>query len=342
LGSEPDTGPEAILYSLWSDFDTMHAYLDFRMSHNKKYNDWYDVYYKVSENPNEPHGYRRQLQNYLQNNQYGTNEQLFRYCASMLGELNDAHVSIRTPDSSWYSVGGGRGSIDGSIYEYLNGRGNDQYTNFLYGTFKDEPQIGYIYIKSFTNSSSKTGDTPIWAEKINDIVRSLSETKAIVLDVRCNGGGDPWAMEYISSRFAAKAKDYMKESVKNGPGHNDFTVPQIRMIKPAGTRYTKPIVLLTNEDSVSAAEWFTLALRTQDHIIHAGTTTHGAFSGRVDRSLVNGWIYRISPYRITDMGGNCYEGIGISPNKQYIKEGSDRDQLEYAINLAYELSRFGK
>jgi hypothetical protein len=52
----------------------------------------------------------------------------------------------------------------------------------------------------------------------------------------------------------------------------------------------------------------------------------------VDRSLVNGWIYRISPYRITDINGNCYEGIGLSPEKTI--DGEDEFQLVNAINLA--------
>jgi C-terminal processing protease CtpA/Prc len=335
LGPEPDTSPEAILYGLWNDFDKMHAYIDFRMSHNKRYNSWDDVYY------NETNGYKVRLRNLLQRYQYGTDEMLFLLCVEMLKELNDAHVSLRTPDSPWSSIGG-RGSLNlGSIREYLTEGGNGQYVNFIYGTFLSKPEIGYIYILSFTNPRSKPGNAEGWAERINDIIGSLHDTKAIVLDIRCNGGGDPWAMEYLAGRFASKAKDYLLESVKTGPGHYDFSTPQIRIIKPAGTRYTKPIVLLSNEDSVSAAEWFTLALRTQDHVIHAGATTHGAFSGRVERPMVNGWIYRISPYRITDIKGNCYEGIGISPDKQYINEGSDEVQLEYARDLAYGLAGGG-
>jgi hypothetical protein len=333
LGPEPDTSPEAILYGLWNDFDKMHAYLDFRMSHNKKYNSWDDVYY------NETIGYRRELQKLYP---YVGEAQLFSLCARMLGELNDAHVGLRTPDIPWSSIGGsGRLNLE-SIRGYLQEDGSAQYTNFLYGTFKLEPQIGYINILSFTHPYLKPGNAEEWAEKINAIIISLYNTGAIVLDIRYNGGGDPWAMEYLADRFAAKAKDYLKESVKIGPGRNDFSIPQIRIIKPAGTRYTKPIVLLTNGDSVSAAEWFTLALRTQNHVIHTGTPTHGAFSGRVERPMVNGWIYRISPYRITDMDGNCYEGIGISPDKQFIKEGNDEEQLEYARALAYELAKYGK
>jgi hypothetical protein len=317
----------------------MHAYIDIRMSNNQRYNNWDDVYY------NKTNGYQRRLQDLLQDDPYDVDEQLFGLCVDMLDELKDAHVSLRTPNNPWSSRWG-TGSLN---YEktrsYLEGNGNNQYTNFLYGTFlsesSSEPKVGYIHINSFTHHNAQQGQPHIWAEKINDIVNSLNNTSAIIVDVRCNGGGDSWVMEYIAARFASKAKDYIKESVKNGPGHQDFSAPRIHIIKPAGTRYTRPIVLLTNGASVSAAEWFTLALRTQEHVTQAGTATHGAFSGREERSLVNGWIYRISPYKITDMNNKCYEGIGISPDKEYIKDGTEDEQLLFARDLAYELAKSG-
>jgi hypothetical protein len=338
LGPEPDTSPNAVLYSLWSDFDKIHAYLDIRLPNpHSNYISWDDVYY------NEAIGYKKQLQNIHPNE---INNRLFGLCADMLRELDDPHVSLRTPHIPWFFIEG-RGSLyEESIKDNLAGGGSDQCANFLYGTFNLYPHIGYIYIKSFSPPLSQAGNSMDWAGRINDIILLLNNSRAIVLDIRCNGGGDPWAMQYIADRFASKAKDYIKERVKSGPGHHDFSAPQTRIIKPAGTRYTKPIVLLTNGDSVSAAEWFTLALRTQDHVTHAGTKTRGAFSPRVERPMINGWSYRISPYRVTDMNDICYEGIGISPDK-LIEEKSliqpsydyDSTQLELAAGLADELAQ---
>jgi hypothetical protein len=330
LGPEPDTSPGAVLYSLWNDFDKMHAYLDLRMSDNE-YSSWHDVYY------NETNGYRKQLQD-LHPVDDG---KLFWLCTRMLEELDDAHVSLRAPNYKWSSFGMGGGSLTRANIEGLDNGDSEQYTNFLYGTFPSdlysEPQIGYIHIVSFSRTGSELGDVQDWAEKINDIVKSLSHTGAIIIDVRYNGGGNSWAMEYIADRFSDKAKSYIKERAKNGPGHNDFSPPQTHFVKPAETRYTKPIVLLTNNWSVSAAEWFTLALRTQDHVTHAGTTTHGAFSARVERLMINGWIYNISPYLVTDMDDKCYEGVGIDPEIEI--DERDDVQLETAANLAHELAK---
>jgi C-terminal processing protease CtpA/Prc len=74
--------------------------------------------------------------------------------------------------------------------------------------------------------------------------------------------------------------------------------------------------MLTNKQTISGGEWFTLALRSQSHVTHVGGTTNGAFSLSLERSLINGWIYSVSVQKVTDMAGKCYEGIGISPEHE--------------------------
>ena len=109
-------------------------------------------------------------------------------------------------------------------------------------------------------------------------------------------------------------------------------------MKPAGTGYTKPIALLTNAQTVSGGEWFTLALRSQYHVTHVGSTTTGALSLGLHRFLVNGWSYWVSVQIVRDMQGICPEGTGIAPmfevknTETNIAEGKDI-QLEFARDL---------
>jgi len=129
----------------------------------------------------------------------------------------------------------------------------------------------------------------------------------------------------------------MKARTKTGPGINDFSAPKIYTIKSIYKAsdgkygYIKPTVLLTNKNTVSAAEWFTMALRTQSHVTHIGTTTCGAFSVRITRFMINGWLYSISSERATDMDGKSYEGKGVSPYIVLQNTYAKDDQLEYAV-----------
>jgi len=330
LGQDIDTNPEEILKSLWNDFNNIHANLDFRMCNNNKYNSWYDVYH------NKSNGYA------LKVNSGTSEEKLFDVCAEMLKELNDPHVGLYAPgkfEGSYYDDNNENFNI-ATIKSYLEESGNNNYKNFLFGCFISAPNIGYIHITLFTDEDSKQDDQE-WGRAIDNIMNNFTNTSAVVLDVRNNRGGEIFVMEYIAARFASKQKDYMKARIKTGPGPNDLSSPKIYTVKPFKTvsgnlaGYTKPIVLLTNGNTVSAAEWFTMALRTQTHVTHVGTPTCGAFSSRKDRPMINGWFYSISPERVTDMDGKYYEGIGISPNEEHIIANKTGDeQLDYAIKVA--------
>jgi C-terminal processing protease CtpA/Prc len=334
LGPDPDTSPEGVLKSLWNDFNNIHANLDFRMCTNLNYNSWYDVYY------NEQIGYSRKIYSGM------SEESLFNVCANMLKELNDPHVGLYAPGkfASSYVNNNSEGISLYTVRKYLEGNGNNNYTNFLYGKFSSAPKIGYIHIGLFTNENSGS-EHKEWGKAIDKVISNLESADAIVLDVRDNRGGEILAMEYIAARFASKQKDYLKARTKTGPGQNDLSNAKIYTVKSLSTvsdnkyGYTKPIILLTNKNTVSAAEWFTMALRTQSHVTHTGTPTCGAFSTRNDRLMINGWFYSISPEKVTDMNGVYYEGIGISPDKDHIIVNSTEnitvdDQLLYALDLA--------
>jgi C-terminal processing protease CtpA/Prc len=330
LGPDPDTSPPEVLKSLWNDFNNIHANLDIRMSNNHKYNSWYDVYYNNTE------GYALKVFPDI------SEDSLFNVCAEMLRELNDPHVALYAPGKfsgsyppdSYYP--GNYFNIN-LVRVMLNETGYDGYANFVYGRFSLYNDIGYIYISTFMGDK---GDE--WGKSIDTIISSLADTKVLILDVRNNRGGDVYTMEYIAARFASLPKDYLKARVKTGPGLNDLSSPIIYTVKSiskaSGNQYgyTKPIVLVTNKSSVSAAEWFTLALRTQSNVTHVGKPTCGALSSRNDRFMINGWAYSISPERVTDMNDKIYEGIGISPEIEITEEVSiseDR-QLLRAIEIA--------
>ena len=329
LGQEPDTGPSEVLKSLWNEFNNIHANLDFRMSFNDDYISWYDVY------NNKQTGYALKI------NPGMSEKALFDICADMLGELKDPHVGLYAPGLGYsgYNTGSNEYFDIDTARSYLNGYGNAEYKNFVFGVFSSDSGIGYVYINEFIDEDTETEDQE-WGRAIDHIINSLEKTRAVVLDVRNNRGGDNYVMEYIAARFASETKDYCKVINKKGPGPNDFSAPVIYTIKSINKSlgYTKPVVLLTNKNTISIAEWFTLALKTQSHVTHIGSATCGAFSPRKDRFMINGWVYSISPGRVTDMNGKNYEGIGISPDKEeYIIANttilSDK-QLEEALKLA--------
>jgi C-terminal processing protease CtpA/Prc len=227
------------------------------------------------------------------------------------------------------------------VKNYLvNGGAHAGEDMFYYGitdpSYPGNPaNVGYIHIAGFAKGGNGISQSQDWAQAINGIIDSLAGTKAIVLDIRGNRGGLQSNVNYIAGRFAAEEKDYVRVRTKDGPGRNDFSSPITHTVKSNETRYSKPIVLITNKQTISAAEWFTLALRTQNHVVHTGSTTNGAFSLSLQRPLVNGWVYSTSVQEVTDINGQCYEGKGIVPHNPKTAgiSGTVDDQLVYALSL---------
>jgi len=322
LGPDPDNSPQGIFDSIWNDFDKNYALFDVKGIN------WKTIY-----------------------NTYVTNifsdmndSELFSVCSDMLGELNDAHVNLMSSfdyfnsGSKFNTLNVEPFSLDLIKSNYLNsdydlvGEGM-----FLYGTFKTKPSVGYIFISGFAYGKT-TGVNQDWIKAIDNVVAKMSSTDSLILDIRGNRGGLPGNVDYIASRFASDKKDYTQVRTKNGPNQNDFSSPVNYTIIPAGARYTKSIMLITNAQTISAGEWFTLALRSQNHVVHTGSSTCGAFSLALERFLINGWAYNISVQKVTDMQGICYEGTGITPEHIILNDeiefaaGKDA-QLEYAISI---------
>jgi C-terminal processing protease CtpA/Prc len=205
----------------------------------------------------------------------------------------------------------------------------------LYGVFEADPSIGYLFISEFSDDINITGPFN-WVDSINEIIKFFRvNTQAVIVDVRYNLGGFSSIMEYIASRFAWQPENYLIISTKKGPGPNDFSAPLTYKITPAGTSYTKPVVLLTNKASCSAAEWFTLAMRRQPHVSHVGSSTSGALSTRITRPMINGWYYSISACKVTDINGKCYEGFGIQPHTEI--SGIEKDR--WTVHPGNQLER---
>jgi C-terminal processing protease CtpA/Prc len=326
LGPEPDTGPQAVLRSLWNDFNEIHAYIDIRMSNNRNFESWDDVYKY----------YNRTLRDRIPEPGGGMDgKYLFYLCCDMLGELADPHVSLFAPGGNFFwSKADETQKIEEGWFilalvrdKYLKDQGINNGSFFTYGRFI-EPfnNIGYIHIMSFINNDKL--EKQDWVREIDgimDFFQSYDEINAVVIDIRNNSGVSGPVAEYIASRFTSVQKNYMKASAKNGTGRNDFSEPMTFRVKPEGTTFTKRIALLTNKATVSAAEWFTMAMKTQRHVTHVGTPTRGAFSPKTSRPMINGWYYTISAFRVTDMTGKCFEGTGISPEPEYIFRGDSNE-----------------
>ena len=274
-----------------------------------------------------------------------TDEELWAVSAEMLDLLNDVHVSLRDDGAGRHHRSGGRsigagpfddGRFDLGVVEraYLRGGLTSLLDGDLrYGWLADS--VGYLRLERF-------GDPDASAEAADEAARALAGARAVVVDVRHNGGGSDRAGRAIASRFADEERVYMRVAPRrlDLPGLT-LAAPIEWRLRPSGpAAFTAPVAVLTDTRTISAAENFVLAMRTLPHARVIGATTAGAMADSPPLPLSNGWVATVPVNVFRDAAGVCYEGLGIAPDLYVENEPEDvRRGRDAALELALAFLR---
>ena len=143
---------------------------------------------------------------------------------------------------------------------------------------------------------------------MDTIMEDLKETRFIIIDVRFNGGGQDEVALEILRRFNKNRKQIASKKAI----HNDgFTRKTPIYLGPADNPYTKPVYLLTSQQSASATDMMALSSMELNQLKRIGSHTNGAISDALQKALPNGWDFSLSNEIYTDNNDKFYENIGI-------------------------------
>jgi C-terminal processing protease CtpA/Prc len=200
--------------------------------------------------------------------------------------------------------------------------------DFITGKINND--IGYISFNWFDKDIKKT-DT-----EMAKILRPLHECQSLIIDIRNNIGGTDSSALTIANNFAAMDKCYQISRIRKSNVDFSYAEPKYWYTDHRNQAFIKPIIILINRYTMSAAEAFCLALKGQSHIIFMGEPTAGAFSDAEDAYLPNGWHFTYSIGVWTDCNEVLWEEKGIQPDvnlKNLSSECNESDlYLEQAIS----------
>lgn len=281
--------PRGNFEALWSILDEHYCFFD------SKNVDWDKVH----------DTYSRRISDRM------TREELFIVCADMLAELRDGHVNLSAPfNTSYYRAwwsdypqNFNKRLIEESYFNF-NYR---QSSGMMYGFL--ENNIGYIYYESFSS--------PVGEGNLDYALNFLSTANGLIIDVRDNGGGSLTNVETFVARFIDRPTLVGYISHKTGPGHNDFSEPYAITYLPAEEgriRWAKPIVVLTNRSTFSAANNFASVMKNLPGVTIVGSVTGGGSGVPFSSELPCGWGIRFSACSMLDALGESTEG-GITPSE---------------------------
>ena len=213
-----------------------------------------------------------------------------------------------------------------------------------------DSKIGYISINNF--GRLKGIETEYTAIKA---VKSLWNSKALIIDVRGNSGGSTprrlmgilMDRKYKGEIFAvAKQRSfddvmsmiYYRKKLKA----HEYAYEKVIMYKPAKRHYTGRIFILADHDTISAAEDFMMPFKIGGRATIIGSTTSGSTGNPHILHFDSGRIgVRIGALRCWMPDGSAFEGVGIKPDiaiypsPENMRNGRD-PVLEKALELAGE------
>ena len=325
LGEDQVNSPENNFEIFWEDFDKHYGLFEARGW------DW-DSIYTV---------YRPQVNNQT------TDAELWSICKYMITYLDDSHTFIYNPEVDFFASGSEdddrvetefsidllRNEYVENIVELFPEIAEEEEEDLFYGKVKNK-DIGYIYLSGIGGDNN---------DFMDDVLADIGNHKAIILDVRNNGGGDDEMAKAIAARFATERELVYTVQERTGENHNDFAEKREYFSEPIGTQnYTKPVIFLTDKITVSAAEVLGIYMNSLDHVTQIGDVTSGDFSDTgMRRFLPNGWQYQYSIMMFLLPDGRTLDGVGHIPDVSIVNSVEDIEAgndkvMERAIDYLFE------
>ncbi len=309
-----DNDPVGNFEALWTIVDEHYCFF------KEKDVDWQEVYSR----------YRPRIHDEM------SARELFTICSEMLAELRDGHTNLTSGlNTSYYTKWWSDypQNYDERLVEqyYLNFSEN-HIGSVTYAMLQDN--VGYIRYPSF-NSGLGHGN-------IDAMLSSLITASGLIIDIRDNGGGgldnvETLVMHFLRNRTLA---GYLCH--KTGPGHDDFSDPFAYYYDPVSEphiTWMKPVVVLTNRSTFSAANNFVSIMKMLPGIYIVGDRTGGGSGMPYSSEIPCGWGVRFSACSILDSEGRTTE-FGIDPTEgchvdldpQLALQGRDT-MLDFAVAL---------
>lgn len=179
----------------------------------------------------------------------------------------------------------------------------------FFRTGKIDKHIGYLEILGFPSPASAK-------ESYDAAMKTISDSKVLIIDLRRNGGGSPDMIRYVCSYFFEKPTHLNSIYWRN----LNKTVDYITLENVDGKKMSKvQVYVLTSSFTVSGGEEFAYNIQTQKRGILIGEiTAGGANPGEVFNINDDYSIFIPTGTAINPITKTNWEGVGVKPDIESI------------------------
>lgn len=166
------------------------------------------------------------------------------------------------------------------------------------------------------DSADVDGDEGRFAAHLDALLAEADGREGLILDLRSNPGGRFLLMGRLLSRFLPKQVELVTD-VEDGSwlgGLFPFRTFRSLTISPRGTRWQKPVVVLTSWRTASAAEMLARLLQREAGALVVGEQTIGAEAALEHVRGSDGTTLTFGKQRLVDVTGVGIQDEGVTPD----------------------------
>ena len=178
--------------------------------------------------------------------------------------------------------------------------------------------LGYVRVENFEGRSAESAIAAVESLRARQV-------PGIIFDVRENPGGQLSELLKLLDYILPEGKLFISRNI-DGSEDIDYSQPSCVEL---------PMVVLINEDSYSAAEFFAAALREYDWAELVGAQTSGKGYAQITVPMTDGSAIHISHIAYFTPKGVCLAGVGLTPDL-IVELGEEERTLLYYDMLPLE------
>ncbi|OAB56814.1 hypothetical protein AY599_06500 [Leptolyngbya valderiana BDU 20041] len=176
-----------------------------------------------------------------------------------------------------------------------------------------DEDIGLIVIQSFQQT------TPTELDRAVEALLDSSRLQGLIIDLRGNPGGMVQSAVAVADRFLDEGLILSSEGRHEGAVQSSLAVPGDLLEQ-------RPIAILIDNQTASAAEILAAALRDQERATIFGERSYGKGSVQSIWPLSNGSALRLTTARYRTPAGRDLEDAGVIPDIEVPYAASDADR----------------
>ncbi len=231
--------------------------------------------------------------------------ELAQVLAEMLRPLRDLHIWLRV-DGQPVPVYRRPRSVNGNVMAAGGLISNLEAGNDLrWG--RTPGGLGYLAVDALRNREMVAA--------FDEVLASLRDTRALILDLRFNGGGNERLAQQMAGRFAKTAVPYASAQVRTGPAHTDLGPRETRTLEPRGPwTFERPVYVLIGPRCMSSAEAFAGMLGELPQVRLLGVPTAGSSGNPRELEAGEGIVVSVPQWLAFRADGQALDERGIEPD----------------------------